>query len=126
MSGLQLIGALMGVILVIFLAYWGTTWFSKKYSSLSSGKYIKVLERSMLSQDKLLVLAKVNNKVYFLAITGQHIEIVDRLNAEEFPQVPESNEPEDFAFILKSKIIKQIPFIKPKGDKEEDEHYEEM
>jgi flagellar biosynthetic protein FliO len=120
-SGIKLIGALIGVVLVIFLAYWGTTWFSKKYNSFSNGKYIKVLERSMLSQDKLLALAKVKDKVYLIAVTGQHIETIDTFGADEFPDMSESSTPMDFSSILKGKIISQIPFIKQKGDKEEDE-----
>jgi flagellar biogenesis protein FliO len=118
-SGLQLIGAFIGVILVIFGAYWSTKWFSKRYNTLSNGKYIRVIERSMLSQDKLLALAKVKDKVYFIAVTGQGVETIDIFKAEEFPQTDDT-EPLDFSAVLKSKIISQIPFIKQKGENEED------
>jgi flagellar biogenesis protein FliO len=116
----QLIGSLIGVVAIIFLAYWSTKWFSKKYNSISSGKHIRIIERCMISQDKLLVLAKVKDKVYFLSISAQNVETIDTFDSSEFPEVADNENQPDFSYILKNKLINQVPFMKSKGNKEED------
>jgi len=116
----QLVGSLIGVVLIIFLAYWCTKWLTKKYNSFSSGKHIKVLERCMISQDKILVLSRVKDKVYFMAITAQGVTTIDTWDSAEFPETEENESQPDFAAIFKSKLASQFPFIKVKGSKEED------
>jgi flagellar biogenesis protein FliO len=55
----------LGVLFIIFLAYVGTKWISKKYSNISSGNQMKVLERISLGQDKSIVLV-LSEKRYLL------------------------------------------------------------
>jgi flagellar biosynthetic protein FliO len=102
---------LIGIIAVIFFAYWAVSWFGKKYkNSLSSGKNVKILERTMLGQDKSLVLAQMKDKVYLLGVTNNGIEILDTLDAAEFPASEENGTKSDFSEILSSMMMQQLPF----------------
>lgn len=102
---------LIGIIAIIFFAYWAVSWFGKKYKNgLSSGKNIQVLERTMLGQDKSLVLAKMKGKVYLLGVTNNGIEILDTLDAAEFPASEENGVKSDFSTILSSVMMQQTPF----------------
>lgn len=114
---MQLLGTLAAVVFVIILAYWGTMWFSKRYKTFSSGKQIQVIERIMLSQDKMLILTKVKDEVYFLGITGQQIATIAQFDAAIFPQ-PEAGEGvSDFAALFKDKLLGQFSPNKKKNDK---------
>lgn len=111
----------IGVIIIIFFAYFGTRWISTKYKNMTSGKYIKILERIALSQDKMLVLAQLNDKVYFLGISGQHIETITSMDSSELPKVEEENHlKNDFNAIFKELLKNQLPFYKGgnKSDKQ--------
>ncbi|OJU14281.1 MAG: hypothetical protein BGN88_08810 [Clostridiales bacterium 43-6] len=107
---MDLLFALVIVGLVIWLSYWGTKWLSKRFNTISAGKHIKIMDRTMLSQDKFLVLTKVNGKVYFLGVTSQSIETISTMDESEFPKEEPVVE-QDFASILKENIRKQMPFL---------------
>ena len=40
----------MGVMVVILLAYFGLHWLLRKQKKITSGRYIQVVERTLLSQ----------------------------------------------------------------------------
>ena len=85
LTALQFMGSLIGVVAIIFLAYWSTKWFSK--NTVQSGRQAyKSGGRCMVGQDKVLVLARVKGKVYFLAVSSQNTATVDTWGAEEFPE----------------------------------------
>ncbi len=116
-DGIQLAGAIIGILFVIFLAYWGTTWISKKYSAVSGGKHIQILDRAMLSQDKQLVLAKLNDKVYFLGVSAQHIDTIAVLEGDSIPEPAKAMVGADFGSIFKDTLQKQFPFLKGRDHK---------
>lgn len=120
LTALQFMGSLIGVVAIIFLAYWSTKWFSKKYSSIRGGRHIKVVERCMVGQDKVLVLARVKGKVYFLAVSSQNTATVDTWGTEEFPEIEEDESPPDFLSVLKTKLTEQLPFVRPVAGKGEE------
>ncbi len=104
---------LIGVIAVILAAYWAVNWFSRKYKNAWGGRYVKVLERTMLAQDKSLVLIEVGGKVYLLGVGGQHIEKIDCFEPEGFTPPCEPDAKHDFDNIFTS-LLKKMP---PVGDK---------
>ncbi|MGI5891290.1 MAG: flagellar biosynthetic protein FliO [Bacillota bacterium] len=106
----NLIMPFFGVILVIFLAYWGTKWLSKKYRRICSGKYMKIMERVALGQDKSLVLVEMSDKIYFLAVSAKGVETISVLAHDQVKELPviERNQAE-FSQILADMIKKQPP-----------------
>lgn len=96
------------VILVIFLAYWGTRWFSSRYKTITDGKYIKILERTVLGKDRHLVLIRINEKAFLLGMGGQSIETICAMDANELGETKSSVKPADFNTILKDMISKNM------------------
>ncbi len=91
-----------GVILVIFLAYFGTKYISMHYAKMSSGRHIKVLERASLGQDKSLVLVTVHEKAYVLGVTGKGIQVVCEFDENEIIQETECPKKEFTSFLSES------------------------
>lgn len=105
---------LLGVALIIALAYWSTKWLSKKAQGITSGNYITVLERVVIGQDKLLVMIELNKTVYLLGIAGQSINTICSFDANsmEHRDLPAQNA--DFNNILKDILKNKLPNIKLK------------
>jgi flagellar biogenesis protein FliO len=108
---LSLLFSLCGVVFVIFLAYWGTRWLSIKYKAVSNGKYIKILERTMVSKDMYFVLVQISEKIYLLSVTGQHTETICTIDASEIDIKDDSETKGDFSSIFMELLKKQVPFI---------------
>gem|GEM_PF-4775099 len=84
---------------MIFLAYAGTKFISKRYAKMSSGKNVKVMERINLGQEKSLVLITINKKAYLLGVTGKDMSIVCELDESELATVPEENKADFLSLI---------------------------
>lgn len=74
----------LGVLFVIFLAYVGTKWISRKYTNVSKTNQMKVLERISLGQDKSIVLVSIGKKAYLLGVSAKGIETLHSLEEGEF------------------------------------------
>ena len=90
-EGVLLFMQLMGILFIIFLAYVGTKWLSKKYSRVSMGKNMKVLERISLGPDKSIVLVTVGKKAYLLGVSSKGIDALRDIDECEIEQVQENN-----------------------------------
>jgi len=106
----SLILPLMGVLCIVFLAYAFTKWLMKRYQGYSAGKYVKVIERVPLSQDKMLVLVEVNRRAYLLGIAGQSIETVCSFDAGELPPKP-APPAAGFQAVFEETLKKNLPFL---------------
>ena len=108
---LSMIMPFLGVLLVLFLTYWGTKYISIRYARMSSGRHLKVLERTALGQDKFLALVSVNKRVYVLGVTGKAISTVCEFDENELPTeepVPKT----DFSAIFTESLQKYSLFQK--------------
>ena len=115
----SLIGPLIGVLFVILLAYLGTRLIAQKYSKMNSGRYLKVIERVALGQDKALILLTVNQKVYLLGVTGKCINMVCEFEENELVEINNPSK-QDFSALLGDSLKKyQIFHFPTKGDKNE-------
>ena len=60
----QLIFALAGVAVVLFLCYWFSKYMAKKMNHMSKGNNMKIVERIALTQDKGLVIMELCGHYY--------------------------------------------------------------
>lgn len=107
---------LIGVIVIIFLAYISTQWLSKKYNTINSGKYIKVIERTVLGKDTSLVLIEVASKKYLLSVSLQKTEVLLSFESNEIQQTDIKTQ--DFNSILAS-VSNCRQFFEKKHSKDE-------
>lgn len=99
--------SLAGIILVLFLTYYGTKWLSVKTNLTMKSRYMNIVDKIMLGQNKFLAIAEVNNKFYLLSITEKNINILKEL--EDFQLLPDENPENNMDF---NKIINK--FLKNK------------
>ncbi len=99
--------SLAGIILVLFLTYYGTKWLSVKTNLTMKSRYMNIVDKIMLGQNKFLAIAEVNNKFYLLSITEKNINILKEL--EDFQSLPDENSENNIDF---NKIINK--FLKSK------------
>lgn len=92
--GLELFGALVAIMFVIFLAYLTTRFFSGTYKLKQQGKAVKVLEATSLGPKKQLVLSKVGDRYLLLGVTDQQITRLAEFTEEElqYQEVPVDQE----------------------------------
>lgn len=83
----SLIFAIAGIVLVLFLTYYCTRWLSSKTNMGLKSKYMNIVDRIMLGQEKYLAIAEIYGKYYLLSITEKNINILKEL--EDFIPEPE-------------------------------------
>jgi len=94
---------------VIVLAYFGTRWFAKKYTGMSAGKRMQVIERLQIGPDKYLLLVSVGEKILLLGMAGRSgFTALGTFDASELP-LPENpaSSKQPFSSILTAYIKKQ-------------------
>ena len=67
-------------MLVLFLTYYSTKWLSTKTNLTMKSKYINIVDKIMLGQNKFLAIAEICNKYYVLSITERSIKIIKELD----------------------------------------------
>jgi len=84
----QVIGFFVGLIAIIFAAYYVTYFIGKKAQGQNLGrirnKNINVIDRFAISRDKSFYLVEIAGKVYVVGITNQNITLLDTLDAAAF------------------------------------------
>ncbi|MBU5254767.1 flagellar biosynthetic protein FliO [Tissierella praeacuta] len=81
----QLIFYITMFTVVIFLTIWGTKIVAKNYKGFTSSKYIDLLDVMNLSSGCKIVITRINQKIYILAVTNNNTNIIDVIEADEFP-----------------------------------------
>lgn len=102
----SLILSLIGIILVLFLTYYSTKWLSTKTTIAMKSRYINIIDKIMLGQNKFLAIAEICNKYYLISITEKNINIINEL--EDFKLLPDvkAENSTDFINIL-NKVLKK-------------------
>jgi len=79
---LSLIGSLIGVIGILVLTYFGTKWMASKVGATGvvSSKYMKIVDRIAVGQNKSIVIVNISGKYYLVSITENNIELLKELD----------------------------------------------
>jgi len=101
--------SVLGIIFVLFLTYYGTKWLSVKATSISKSKYMNVIDKIVLGQNKFLAIVEISNKYYLLSITDNNINIIKELDELEIKVTENITENVDFNKIF-SKFFKNKQF----------------
>ncbi|MGI6707466.1 MAG: flagellar biosynthetic protein FliO [Clostridia bacterium] len=73
-NALSTILAILGLCFVLWLAYWTSRWIASRSAQFTQGKYLKMIDRIMVGNDKWITLVQLGDKIYMIGITGQRIE----------------------------------------------------
>lgn len=86
---LSLIGSLLLIGLVLVLTYYATRWYARRAGrQTTSGKYIRVLDRSMLGAGAFAVIIEVSGRYYLLAVADKSVTLL-----RELPDFEETDDP---------------------------------
>ena len=86
MPPLQVALSLVGIVVVMFGAYYVTYYIGVKSSGMSRGKNrnINMLDRFAFARDKSFCVVEIAGKVYIVGVTNQSMTLLDTIDAEAF------------------------------------------
>lgn len=73
----------IGIIVVLFITYYGTRWLSAKANNLNKSKYMNVVDKIMLGQNKCMAIVEITNKYYLISITDSNISILKEIEHQD-------------------------------------------
>ncbi|WP_313370120.1 flagellar biosynthetic protein FliO [Sedimentibacter sp.] len=79
----------------MYLTYYSTKWLSTRTNSAMKSRYINIVDKIILGQNKFLAIAEICSKYYLLSITEKDITIIKEL--KDFQPIPDTkpeNNPE--------------------------------
>ncbi len=83
MSTPQMILSILGILVVVFGAYYATYLVAKKSGGGRQGRAMQVVDRMAMSKDKMICLITVGDKVYLVAMTDGGAALLDSFEGEE-------------------------------------------
>lgn len=108
---LSIIGTIVLMIGVFVAAYFVSKYVGKHYKpKYGSSKNITVLDSTVISKDRSLLLVKVGEKAFFIGSTPNEFTFLSELSAEQFATDSETEQalPNDFLTtfrnVIKSKL----------------------
>lgn len=81
---LSLLSGLFLFVVVLILAWLCTRWLGRRYSFSHQGDRIQILEQKMLGPDRMLLIVRVDGRVWLLGSTNQNIVLLEELDASHF------------------------------------------
>lgn len=72
--------SIIGIVFVLYFTFYCTKFLSVKANSIQKSKYINIIDKAVLGQNKYLAIAEIKNKYYLLSISDQSINILKELN----------------------------------------------
>lgn len=105
-SFLQMLAALLLVVGLILLTYYGATRLMRKIPALRPGnQHIRVIEVRAMGPRKALVLIEIGGEYLLLSSTGDHLALIKQISMlEEIELVDEPTERSSFLSVLKRAV----------------------
>lgn len=97
---IPLLLAIIGVAIVIYLSYLFSKFISVGASKINAAKYMNVVDRLAVGQDRLLMILEIGEKYYLTSVTTQNIQILKELEKDELIEknIEKTNFMQDGAF----------------------------
>jgi flagellar protein FliO/FliZ len=76
---LSMLFALIGTVCVILLTYYASRWYAKRMGPIAGGKYIKVVDRLVVSKAGSILIIDIEGRQYLLGVSDQNIQILKEL-----------------------------------------------
>ena len=113
---LKILGAIVALGVVLFLAWFTLRLLNKRMPGMSGGnnRLIQVLDRVAFGKNGSLLLVRVQDKVFLVAISEHAIQTVHTFeDPDEIMKLPQLNETIPFSDAFKQAVSK---LTKPKDD----------
>lgn len=112
-------GVILGIAVILYLAYISTKLLGKRYSLKSvGGRKIKIIDSVSVGQGKIILIVKAGKKTFLVGAASESINLIGELDSEDFIEEEISQETGmDFKTALKTVLEKNFG-RKIKNDKE--------
>lgn len=106
---LQMLGILLAIALIFFLAWFVTRLVAQNGAFNGRGKYFTVLERFPVGKDSYIMLVRSFDKLLLLGMTPGGITLLKELEADSVDLESFAAEKQSFSSILKSTLDSTLP-----------------
>ena len=100
--------ALLGIIGLMFLAFYAARWLNKRFNiggfSASGQKTVRIIEYTGIAQDKQLMVVSVGKKLMLLGVTANSINKICDLDEEDLA-VPDEGSLSESGFMQNLKKV---------------------
>ena len=123
---MQLLIALGITLGIMFLSY---RILGTKVDSINNNKYTKVIERTQITKDNVILVVKVGKKGYVMMTSGNSVEKLSELSEEEISEIEEKKKKSNqevidgynrFISVSKNNVSKVLKNIRSKEEKHEE------
>jgi len=73
---------------VLYLSYLFSRYLAVGASKINKSKYVKIIDRVVLGQDRMILIAMIGEKYYLIGSTAQSIQILAELDDKDITEVP--------------------------------------
>ena len=91
---MPLLLALVAVGVVLYLSYVFSRYMASGAAKINKSKNIKIIDRVVLGQDRMILIAKIGEKHYLIGSSPQSIQILTELSGSD---IADDTYPENFS-----------------------------
>ena len=73
---------IIAMLAVLLGAYFTTKFISGKHGRFAKGKYINVIDRTIIAKDKQVLLLEVGDKHFLIGVTNQSVNVIGTIGKE--------------------------------------------
>ncbi len=117
---LSVAGAILMIVAIVVLAFYSTRWLGKRMGVSAASKYLTVVDRISLGQDKFIAIVKMGGKHLLIGISSGSVTNLGELSEEDMIQQPSDQTLPSFGDAFKESLKKYGSFGVGKRDKEHD------
>ena len=104
---LQVAGAIFMVIGIVILAFYSTKWLGKRMGGQTlGGRYLSVIERLSLGQDKSLAIVRLGGKIFLIGVAPGSVTNLGELSEDDLVQIISAPQNVSFGDALKDSLKK--------------------
>lgn len=80
-------GTLLGIALILYLAYISTKLLGKKFSFKNgSGRKLKILDSVSVGQGKMLIIVQAGEKTFLVGAASESVNLISELDSSDFEE----------------------------------------
>jgi flagellar protein FliO/FliZ len=117
---LSIAGAILMIVAIVVLAFYSTRWLGKRMGGSTASRYLSVVDRIPLGQDKYIAIVRVGEKNLLIGVSQGSVTNLGELNEEDLTQVVTEQTLPTFGAALKESLKKYGSFGASKREKEHD------
>ena len=80
---IPLIIALIAVGVILYLSYLFSRYLAVGAARINKSKYIKIVDRTVLGQDRMLLITQIGDKYYLIGSSSQTINILTEIDEKD-------------------------------------------